>query len=354
MSIWWAIGAFILVLTPIILIHEFGHFVAARLSGIRVQEFGIGFPPRAVKLFKRGDTVFSLNWIPVGGFVRPFGEDDPTVPGGLAGASKRARLFTLSAGAAANFIFAIFILWIAFMLGEPQIRPLVTEVLADSPATGAGIQAEDYILQINGRDVESSDDVREEIFRHAGEEIPIVLLRNGEKITTVVRPRLPDEYGDNEGPTGIGIANVMTGENKRVGPIQSFRKSVTTVGDIIFLTVRAPLMIVRGQITAEQARPVSVVGISQLAGRAAEVTVAERDWFPILQITAFISVALGFTNLLPIPALDGGRIMFVLIEAVRGRRIEPEREGMVHLVGMLVLLGLMVLIIIQDLVNPII
>ena len=354
MSIWWAIGAFILVLTPIILIHEFGHFVAARLSGIRVQEFGIGFPPRAVKLFKRGDTIFSLNWIPVGGFVRPFGEDDPTVPGGLAGASKRARLFTLSAGAAANFIFAILILWIAFMLGEPQIRPLVTEVLADSPATGAGIQAEDFIIQINGQDVESSDDVREVIFQHAGEEIPIVLLRNGEEITTVVRPRLPDEYGENEGPTGIGIANVMTGENKRVGPVQSFRQSVGTVGEIILLTVRAPVMIVRGQITAEQARPVSVVGISQLAGRAAEVTVAERDWFPILQITAFISVALGFTNLLPIPALDGGRIMFVLIEAVRGRRIEPEREGMVHLVGMLVLLGLMVLIIIQDLVNPII
>ena len=87
MSIWWAIGAFILVLTPIILIHELGHFVAARLSGIRVQEFGIGFPPRAAKLFKRGDTVFSLNWIPVGGFVRPFGEDDPSVPGGLAGSS---------------------------------------------------------------------------------------------------------------------------------------------------------------------------------------------------------------------------------------------------------------------------
>ncbi len=354
MSIWWAIGAFILVLTPIILIHELGHFVAARLSGIRVQEFGLGFPPRATELFKRGDTIFSLNWIPVGGFVRPFGEDDPTVPGGLAGASKRARLFTLSAGAAANFIFAILILWIAFMLGEPQIRPLVSEVLSDSPAMSAGIQAKDIILQINGRDVESSDDVREEIFQHAGEEITIVLLRDGEEITTSVRPRLPDEYGDGEGPTGIGIANVMTGENKRVGPVESFRQSVGTVGDIILLTVRAPLMIVRGQITAEQARPVSVVGISQLAGRAAEVTVAERDWFPILQITAFISVALGFTNLLPIPALDGGRIMFVLIEAVRGRRIEPEREGMVHLVGMLVRLGLMVLIIIQDLVNPVI
>lgn len=124
--------------------------------------------------------------------------------------------------------------------------------------------------------------------------------------------------------------------------------------DIIARTVHAPIMLIRGQISPSEARPVSVVGISQLAGLAAEQTATQRDLFPILWFTGIISVALGFTNLLPIPALDGGRIMFVLLEAIRGRRIEPEREGMVHLVGMLFLLGLMVLIIIQDIVNPII
>jgi regulator of sigma E protease len=113
-------------------------------------------------------------------------------------------------------------------------------------------------------------------------------------------------------------------------------------------------MLVQGEITAEQARPVGPVGISQIAGRTAQYTATTGDWFQLLRITAFISVALGFTNLLPIPALDGGRILFVLIEAVRGRRIEPEREGMVHLVGMLFLLGLMFLLIIQDITNPII
>ena len=143
MSIWWTIGAFILVLTPIILIHELGHFVAARLSGIRVDEFGLGFPPRAVKLFKRGDTLYSLNWIPIGGFVRPAGEDDPTVPGGLAGASKRARLFTLSAGAGANFLFALIIFWIAFMIGPPEYEIGIPEVRPESPAYSAGILAGD-------------------------------------------------------------------------------------------------------------------------------------------------------------------------------------------------------------------
>ena len=123
--------------------------------------------------------------------------------------------------------------------------------------------------------------------------------------------------------------------------------------EIVSLTVQVPAMLINGDITPSEARPVSVVGISQIAGQAAEVSVSNNNLFPILNMIAFISVALGFTNLLPIPALDGGRILFVLVEAIRGRRIEPEREGMVHVVGMLVLLGLMVLLIVQDIVNPI-
>ncbi len=355
MTIWWTIGAFILVLTPIILIHELGHFVAARLSGIKVEEFGLGFPPRAVKLFKRGDTIYSLNWIPVGGFVRPAGEDDPTVEGGLAAASKKARLFTLSAGAGANFIFAIVLLWIAFMIGPPRYRPIVDDVMVDSPAMVAGMMAGDTILEINGREADSSGVVREEVYANAGQPLEVVVLRAGEEITLIMTPRSPGEYTEGqEGPTGIRIADRATGEKIPSDPITSLKQAGQTIVDVIWGTLRAPIMLIQGQITANEARPISVVGISQLAGRAAEETATQRDWFPLLWFAAVISVALGFTNLLPIPALDGGRITFVLVEAVRGRRIEPEREGMVHLVGMLVLLGLMVLIIIQDIVNPII
>ena len=117
---------------------------------------------------------------------------------------------------------------------------------------------------------------------------------------------------------------------------------------------RLPSMLISGEITPAEARPVSVIGISQIAGQAAEASAASRNLYPLLTMAAFINVALGLTNLLPIPALDGGRIMFILVEAVRGRRIEPEREGMVHVVGMLVLLGLMAFMIFQDIVNPII
>ncbi len=170
-----------------------------------------------------------------------------------------------------------------------------------------------------------------------------------------VVPRQPGEYDPRvEGPTGIRFDSKRTGENTSSGPVESLTLAGQTIFDVVWGTLRAPLLLIRGDISASDARPVSVVGISQLAGRAAEETATERDWFPILWFAAVISVALGFTNLLPIPALDGGRITFVLVEAIRGRRVEPEREGMVHLVGMLFLLGLMVLIIIQDIVNPII
>ena len=137
-DILWAIGGFLIVLTPIVLVHELGHFLAARLSNIRVEEFGFGLPPRALKLAEHKGTVFSLNWIPLGGFVRPAGEDDPTVPGGLASASKRARLFVLSAGAGANFILAIILFWVALMIGTPAVA--ISYVNPGSPAETAGLQ----------------------------------------------------------------------------------------------------------------------------------------------------------------------------------------------------------------------
>ncbi len=126
------------------------------------------------------------------------------------------------------------------------------------------------------------------------------------------------------------------------------------IWEYLTLYARLPSMLINGEITAQEARPVSIIGISQIAGMAAEDSVQSGNPYRLLIMAGFISVALGLTNLLPIPALDGGRILFVLIEAIRGRRIEPQREGMVHLVGMLMLLGLMAFLIFQDIANPII
>ena len=351
-SLLWSIGGFFIVLTPIILVHELGHFFAARLSNIRVEEFGLGFPPRALKRAERNGTLYSLNWIPLGGFVRPAGEDDPTIPGGLAGASKRARLFVLFAGAGANFIMALVVFWIAFMIGMPAVA--VSEVASDSPAMVAGFQSEDVFLEVDGVKAETTGIIADIMRAKAGEPVEVLVQRGEGTVLLTVIPRLPGEYDSAvEGPIGVGLMAAPGGERITRGPGEALVDSAASMWEIVSLTVQVPAMLINGDITPSEARPVSVVGISQIAGQAAEVSVSNNNLFPILNMIAFISVALGFTNLLPIPALDGGRILFVLVEAIRGRRIEPEREGMVHVVGMLVLLGLMVLLIVQDIVNPI-
>jgi regulator of sigma E protease len=274
---------------------------------------------------------------------------------------------------------ALFIFWIAYMIGPPSYQVSIPQVMPDSPAEAAGLRPGDVILQVNGIPVNGSEVVIEEVSGSAGVPVEFVVLRNqahfwiglgiggvgvpGEfvvlrdqqKISIVVTPRVPGEYNpETDGPTGIQLSSIPTGENVSYGPVRSLVMSGEMIFEIIYRTLQAPVMLIQGQISPAEARPVSVVGISQLAGRAAEETATQGDLFPLLWFSGIISVALGFTNLLPIPALDGGRIMFVLIEAIRGRRVEPEREGMVHLVGMLVLLGLMVLIIIQDIINPVI
>ncbi|MCC6603531.1 MAG: site-2 protease family protein [Anaerolineae bacterium] len=351
-SFLWSLGGFFIVLTPIILVHELGHFFAARLSNIRVEEFGFGFPPRALKLAERNGTIYSLNWIPLGGFVRPAGEDDPSIPGGLAAASKRARLFVLFAGAGANFIMALVVFWIAFMIGMPAVA--ISAVEEGSPAAVAGFQAEDVFLEVNGIKAETSAVIADIMRSQAGEPVEVLVQRGDETELLTVIPRLPGEYDPAvEGPIGVGLMAAPDGRRITRGPGEALVESARSMWNIVYLTVRVPAMLINGEISPSEARPVSVVGISQIAGQAAEVSVTNSNLFPILNMVGFISVALGFTNLLPIPALDGGRILFILIEAVRGRRIEPEREGMVHIVGMLVLLGLMALLIVQDIVNPI-
>lgn len=346
----WYLGGFLLVLTPIVLIHELGHFWAAKLSKIRVDEFGFGLPPRAFKLAERNGTIYSVNWIPVGGFVRPAGEDDPNVPGGLASASKRARLFVLAAGAGANFLSAIFIFWLA-VLFTPTVR--LAAVTPGTPAAEAGLQAGDLVLAVAGQEVTDAGMLINTVNERAGENIELQIERDGEPLTLSVRPRLPGEFD----PATEGALGINLGDGPRrqgVNPIAAMGDSLRMIGEYLSLYARLPSMLINRQITPEEARPVSVVGISQIAGLATKDWAESGNPYRMLIMAGFISIALGLTNLLPIPALDGGRILFVLIEALRGRRVEPEREGMVHLIGMLMLLGLMAFLIVQDIFNPII
>lgn len=353
-NILWYIGGFIFVLTPIVLIHELGHFIAAKMSGIKVLQFGIGFPPVAVKLFERNGTEYVLGWIPVGGFVRPAGEDDPNVEGGLAASSKRARLLTLAAGSLFNLIFTFFVFTLLFTLPRPIMQVLVDEVAPGSPAALSGLQAGDVLVAINEQPVgENFGAIIEAIRNSAGQEVNILIDRDGsaQSITTV--PRLPENTPEGEGSLGIRMGQAETDVTTRTGVIQSAGLSVLTMYDFVHEMATLPVRYFRNQIVPGEARIVSVVGISQIAGEAAKTSVRENRLQDILWVMGIISIALGVTNLLPLPALDGGRILFVIIEAIRGQRVEPEREGFVHAIGMMLLLGLMVVLIVQDIINPI-
>lgn len=353
-SILWMIGGFILVLSPIIIIHELGHFWAARAFGIKVEEFGLGFPPRAVTLFERKGTKYSLNWIPLGGFVRPAGEDDPTIPGGLASASKTARLVTLAAGAFMNFVLAFFILWGVFIYGSAERAIMVTEVTPGLPAAIAGLQPDDVIVALDGEPVFNSVGMLTwNISDHIDQETIITVERAGERVTMPITAQL-DPDNPSRGLIGITHNYELTGERNSFPIGEAATESVRWIWEVISLTLRAPGMVISGEMSPQDARPVSVVGISQIVGTQAQEASQSGDWFNVLFFAGIVSVGLGFTNLLPLPALDGGRILFVLLEALRGKRISPEREGFVHAMGMLLLLSLMAVLIANDLLNPII
>jgi regulator of sigma E protease len=352
MSVPWLIAAFVLVLTPVVLAHELGHFMAARLCSIRIEEFGLGLPPRAAKLFTHKGTLYSLNWVMIGGFVRPAGENDPSVPGGLAAASWPARLFVLAAGAGANFVLAMVVLWSAFLLGPKATE--VTAVLPHSPAMIAGLQPGDVLLTMNGVKVDSPRIMADIGFTQGGQPVTITVLRKGEQVMMTLTPRRPGEYdAAHEGPMGIEVDQLTSDVYLHRTPREAAVEAVDYLWQVVTTTLRAPGQLARGEMSAADARPVSVVGLSQIAGKAAANSVITSSFFPVLLMIGLINVALGLTQLLPLPALDGGRIIFVLIEAVRGRRITSERETAVHRAGMYILLLLMVVLILRDFIDPI-
>ncbi|MGH2523691.1 MAG: M50 family metallopeptidase [Anaerolineales bacterium] len=365
---------FLLVLSGLVFVHELGHFVVARYFKIHIEEFGIGFPPRLVgfvrdaegklrvffgmKAPKAADpsassgggprTIYSLNAIPLGGFVRPTGEDDPLVPGGLASAPKRARIAVLAAGPGFNLIFAFLIFVAGFRLGWPD-RVYVDSVAPGSPAEQAGLQAKDVILRADGNDIHYPQQLSQVTYSHLGQPVEIVVDRNGQSLTLNVTPRT--QWPEGQGPMGITMGRSLVTNYTLPQAIGRAGREIAYQFEYL---IHLPGQLIRQQIPVEAARPCGPVCLNDLTREAVSAAQEVNALFPILQLIGLVSVALAITNLLPLPALDGGRILFVLIEVVRGRRLDPAREGMVHLVGLVMLLALMIVITYQDIVNPII
>lgn len=445
-------GVCLLILSILVFVHELGHFVIAKWSGITVEEFAIGFPPRAIKFWQgegsitldgqsyllgrtisvpravqsgeqvyaetgtddkgracitrlevverdkgdKGDnsknqaappqptlissdkptdspaststattsearptmtvealvrpTEYSLNWVPLGGYVRMVGEEDPKDPGSFASKSKRVRLAVLFAGSAMNLVAAVFFFALSSMSGVPERSVIVDFVEPNTPAEESGLQVGDVLLGADGVVFTYHRDVVNYVSRHKGKEITLNIQRGTENIRLSLVPRINPPEG--QGAVGIRLGSSDDVEVVYYSAPDALVKGVGDTARYVGLTFYIPYAIATNIIPAEDARPTGPVGIYNQTKGAVDATITLDSWFPILLMTAILSAALAVTNLLPLPALDGGRIFFILIEALRGKRVSPEREGAVHLIGLAMLLTLMIVITFYDIKNP--
>jgi regulator of sigma E protease len=330
---------FILGIAALILLHEFGHFIAARLMKVEVEEFGIGFPPRLAKLFEYKGTTFTLNWIPLGGFVRPKGENDPEVKGGLAAASPWVRLGVLFAGPVMNlFIGVILGVMLFYTLGDaiPNIV-LIRIVAPQSPAAEAGFQPNDRVLKVNGQPIDSIEKMQSLITQNLGKQAEIEVQRGSQTLTLNLTPRANPPAG--QGPMGVELDNAT----RPISVLTAFNRGVTAAYQNVRGILLLPVRMLQGQASPQEGRLVGYKGMYDIYTRLPS---------PFL-FFMMISISLGVINLLPIPALDGGRIALTLPEILFHRRIPAQYENVIHMVGFSLLLLLLIYINVQDFINPI-
>ncbi|MEE9284189.1 MAG: RIP metalloprotease RseP [Dehalococcoidia bacterium] len=335
--------AFVAIFVPLVVIHELGHFVTAKLTGVRVLEFGIGIPPR-IWGFRRGETLYSINAIPLGGFVKMQGEEDPSDPRSLAAKPVAVRAAVLGAGATMNLILAIALFTVVFMVPRTvQVGDVtIEEVAANSPAAIAGLQEGDIIRRVDGRRVENFRDLRYRYQLKLGAKATTQVERDGQLLAFDVKPRF--ETPEGEGPTGIQVSLANPGEATRSAPfwvavpragrqISEARVIMKNGIESWFVGSRSP-----------QDDALGPIGIAQVTGEVASLGI-----IPLISLAALLSLNLAIFNILPIPALDGGRLFFLAIEVVRrGKRIPPQKEALVHLTGFALLLLLIVIVTFND------
>jgi regulator of sigma E protease len=351
MDLWISILQFVGALVALIIVHELGHFIASRSLNVEVEEFGIGFPPRLFTLFTLWGTKFTLNAVPLGGFVRPKGENDPDVPGGLSAASPWVRLVVLVSGPLANLLVAVILYTTIFSrMGSPDTTQVqIVDVAANSPAAMADLQVGDMILSVNDQEVNSTNDLSSLIAANLGEPTTITYQRGTEmgEITLVPRPNPP------EGEGAIGI--VMGNPTLSVGWFEALPAGTAAVYYHGKALLELPVNLIRGEVAPEEGRLVGFKGMFDLyqGVREGEVLPGTPLDVNIMLFFTNITISLGLLNLLPFPALDGGRIMFTLPEILFHRRVPPQYEGIINLVGFGILIILLLYINLQDFISPV-
>lgn len=354
------------ILSVLVLIHEWGHYFVAKKMGITVEEFGFGYPPKFKTLFVRKGTAFTLNFLPFGGFVKLLGDDGETFEGkpsdvkkdgsSFSEKSAGARLLVIIAGATINILFGIFAFAIIYTkIGIPTnlAHPRIDVVMDNSPAKNAGLQTNDEVIKLNDESIESSQELISLIGINRGKTVKLEVVRKDEVLSKNVYVRTIEETPNGEGSMGISLIDLILKQY----PFwqMPFRGVVQGIKDSISFSVlildSLKGMVVKlassGQVPKEISGPIGIV-----ASVHKEQTFKQGP-LSILNVAAVISLNLGVVNLLPIPALDGGRAFFILIEKFIGKKRRAKAEGYANMVGMVFLLGLLVLISIKDVIGVI-
>ncbi|MBI5449411.1 RIP metalloprotease RseP [Candidatus Gottesmanbacteria bacterium] len=365
---------FFAILSILVFVHELGHFTVARLIGVAVEEFGFGLPPR-IWGRKIKKTIYSINWLPIGGFVKLAGEDDESHDSGFTqknakrldgftqknakhlfwARSKKERAAILIAGVMMNFFVAVGITTYLLTQGvlEPSGRVHVEKVVAGSPAEKAGVKAGDvtkaisYQLSVISQKEEKAIFVSKDLIEftklHQGEQVQLMIVRDGKEMTIALIPR--KEYPKGEGPMGVAISDLeMKVYPIAEAPVAAAKINIQRAGDMLTSIGRMLWRLVTLQpVGSEVAGP---IGIAQVTGEAVKF-----GWKAVLEFMSILSLNLAVLNILPIPALDGGRLAFVFLEKLIGKKMKPAFEKSTHQIGMIVLLLLVVLISINDIVR---
>jgi regulator of sigma E protease len=399
----WYILAIIPVLGLLVFVHELGHFIAAKWAGIHVEEFGMGFPPALVSIRRRERggwdvlwfgqgreyndtgtqnpfsgtsggvrdinrpayraTLYSLNLLPIGGFVRMPGETGDAVdeygkydPESFAAKSAGKRIIVLCAGVFMNLVLAFVLFSIAYSLGEPvaSSAPVLSMVEQNSPAASAGLRPSDRIISVNDKPVKTFDDVRNDVNDAINQDksnsptvrVKLVIQHSGSSEQETVNVDARKHPASGHGAIGVVFGGQVTIVKTPFWQAP-FKGMVLTYDWLhrIFAGIRDMII---GAIQPQISGP---VGIAKITGEVAQQTPIV-GWWPILSLTAILSLNLAIMNILPFPALDGGRVVLILIELLRGgKRLKPEREGLINFIGIAILLLLMVAVTVNDVVH---
>ena len=342
---------FLLLITPVVFIHELGHYWVARKAGVIVDVFSVGFGPEIFGWTAKTGTRWRIAAIPLGGYVKMRGDDDAaSTPvshaihqsGCFAGASLYWRMAIVAAGPAANFILGIALFAAVYMFVGKQFTPAVIgDIIPDMPAAEAGLQPGDKIIEIDGIDIRNFDDMRGLIVESPGKPLQFVLLRDGRLLTVDVTPqsKFNKQLQINIGV--LGVKSVPVGEFRRLGPSAAI---VAATSDAVYMSV----MIVRGLGRAisgnmQQGEVGGPVRIAEISGN-----VLNQGIVPFILLTAVISINLGLINLLPVPALDGGHLTFFFWEAIYGKPLPIWVQAGLMRGGIAILIGLTLFLVVAD------